>query len=1179
MQFLLDYLRNDQDYQSIHKGIQKSIEGQIASGLNGSLKTIFIATLQSDNKCPFCVVTHNMSQAQKLYDDLLEFDQQGVFLYPGNDFFMMDYINPSHHDSSRRIETLLGIIEQRARIVVAPINAITKPIAPPSVMSISYRTITVDEELPIDEFAQWLIEIGYSREAKVEEPGQFSVRGGMIDFYPFSSKNPYRIELFDVQIDSIREYDASTQRSIQSVKSVNISPCTEWPITESQYQNLGIILEEMYRNYAANRSKKDLEKFEEQFLADVGMLKDGVAPDQIGKYANLLYKKPYSLLDYLSLDTVLSIDEPGRILEKNKETEREFGEWVLSLIEAGALLPDVLPMYDGNKVFQTKHQKVLIPMMLRKFPIISAGNIVSFVSKSAQEFHGQMHLLQQEMKRWKQMNYKILIFVANKERADRVRRIFADYQIEGIEIQVGQLQNGFEMPTLKVVVLTETEIFGQKQRKAKRVSTQTNAERIKNYQELEPGDYVVHLNHGIGRYLGIETLKVNDIHRDYLRLQYAGNDSLFVPIDQMEMIQKYVGSDDKSPKLYSLNGSEWKRTKSKVKKAVQDIADDLIKLYAERKMSQGHSFHTDSEWQKEFEAMFPYDETVDQLRSISEIKQDMEQSYPMDRLLCGDVGYGKTEVAIRAAFKAVLDGKQVGILVPTTILAQQHFENFKERFSGYPIQATVISRFRSRKEITESLKALKRGEIDVIIGTHRLLSKDVEFHDLGLLIIDEEQRFGVAHKEKMKQIKKNVDVLTLTATPIPRTLHMSLLGVRDLSLIETPPENRFPVETFVMEYNPIFIREVIEREIGRGGQVYFVHNKIEGIERMADQLQSLIPGLRVAIGHGQMGEQQLEKVMLEFLDRQHDVLVSTTIIETGLDIPNVNTLIVHDADKMGLSQLYQLRGRVGRSNRVAYAYFTYKKDKVLTEVAEKRLQAIREFTELGSGFKIAMRDLAIRGAGNLLGAEQHGHIAAVGFEMYNHLLTEAIEDLKKQHDGGEHEEQEEKVEPLLEMNLNAYIPSTYIEDSMQKVEFYKKLARVKELEQSFEIEEEMIDRFGHVPEEVELLLAVTRIKSYCYKYRITHIEQLGNEIHLKLHPSENLRIDGQQLFERASRFDRIQLKAGQYITVVVDVKKLKDKEVVEILEKWLYSYDGVQVGHKQQEKKQQSQKQRKEEVG
>ncbi|OEF95757.1 transcription-repair coupling factor [Desulfuribacillus alkaliarsenatis] len=1154
MQFLREELCRDADYQSLIKGIDMKLDTQVATGMTGSLKSICIGSLQQDINRPVVVIAHTMAQAQKLYDDLLELHNDGVYLYPGNDFFMMDYIQQSENEVAQRLTTIQAILANKAQIIIAPIYAAIKPISPPEVMEVCFRDLITNTEIDIGELTSWLIETGYEREEKVEKPGQFSVRGGIIDIFPLTESEPCRIEMFDVEVESIRQYDPLTQRSNKSQEKITITPCTEWPVSKVQLKELGDRLQLALDEFSANKTKNQLEPYKEHIVPDIELLQEGLLPEHISKYTNLVYDKNYTLLDYITDDTIIVIDEPGRILEKNKETEKEFAEWITSMMEAGSLLPETFPMYQGDYVFQTKHQKILLPMLLRKFSIVQPKNIVSFVAKSAQEFHGQMHLLQQEMGRWQGCQYQIYVLVANNERRERVLRIFEDYEIKAANVHIGQLHAGFELPSNKLVVLTETEIFGRKQRKVKKATKQANSERIKSFQDLQPGDYVVHINHGVGRYLGIETLKVNDIHRDYLRVQYAKNDSLFVPIDQMELIQKYIGGDDKAPKINSLGGTEWKRAKGKVKKAVQDIADELIKLYATRTMSEGFAFNKDSEWQKEFEAMFPYEETEDQLRSVREIKEDMEKVYPMDRLLCGDVGYGKTEVAIRAAFKAVLDGKQVGVLVPTTILAQQHFENFKERFAGYPIRIAVLSRFRTRKEITDSLKALKRGEIDIIIGTHRLLSKDVSFNDLGLLIIDEEQRFGVTHKEKIKHIKKNVDVLTLTATPIPRTLHMSLLGVRDLSLIETPPANRFPVETFVMEYNPIFIREVIEREIGRGGQVYFVHNKIEGIERLAEQLRALIPDLRVVIGHGQMGEQRLEKVMLEFLDRQYDVLISTTIIETGLDIPNVNTLIVHDADKMGLSQLYQLRGRVGRSNRVAYAYFTYQKDKVLTEVAEKRLQAIREFTELGSGFKIAMRDLAIRGAGNLLGAEQHGHIAAVGFEMYNHLLAEAVEKLKNKQDGNT----EEAVEPIIDINVNAYLPDTYVKDSMQKVELYKKMSKVRDIEQAHEIEEEMLDRFGPLPEEVELLLAVTRIKSYCYTYRVTHIEQQGDIIVIKLHPSENSRINGQKLFERATRFDnRIQLQAGQYIGIVVNIKKLTQKEIVEILEKWMYSYQGV----------------------
>ncbi|GJM83448.1 hypothetical protein HMSSN139_59440 [Paenibacillus sp. HMSSN-139] len=606
-----------------------------------------------------------------------------------------------------------------------------------------------------------------------------------------------------------------------------------------------------------------------------------------------------------------------------------------------------------------------------------------------------MNVLKAEMERWKKSGAHVIMLASTDERMDRMRRVLQDYGIEEPSLLQGNLQSGFELPSVHLVVITEGEMFSQKQRKARRVGkSMDNAERIKSYTELKVGDYVVHQNHGIGKYMGIGTLEVGGIHKDYMHILYAGGDKLSVPIEQIDMIQKYVGSEDKEPKIYKLGGNEWTRVKNKVRSSVQDIADDLIKLYAERQAAPGYAFEKDTPEQQEFEGMFPYEETPDQLRAIEEIKKDMEQSRPMDRLLCGDVGYGKTEVAIRAAFKAAIEGKQVAVLVPTTILAQQHYETFRERFAGYPINIQSLSRFRSRKEQNETIKGVRQGTVDVVIGTHRILSQDLVFKDLGLLIVDEEQRFGVTHKEKLKKLKTNVDVLTLTATPIPRTLHMSMLGVRDLSVIETPPENRFPVQTYVVEHSQSLVREAIEREMARGGQIYYLYNRVQGIQEMASQISMLVPDARVGIGHGQMSEQELEKTILDFLDGEYDVLVSTSIIETGVDIPNVNTLIVHDADKMGLSQLYQLRGRVGRSNRIAYAYFTYQRDKSLTEVAEKRLQSIKEFTELGSGFKIAMRDLAIRGAGNLLGAEQHGFIASVGFDLYSQMLAEEIQKRK-----------------------------------------------------------------------------------------------------------------------------------------------------------------------------------------
>ncbi|MDB5085826.1 MAG: mfd, partial [Bacilli bacterium] len=775
----------------------------------------------------------------------------------------------------------------------------------------------------------------------------------------------------------------------------------------------------------------------------------------------------------------------------------------------------------------------------------------------------QMPLLKSELDRYRRTGYRIVFLAADGQRADRLKRILEDFGMEAEfardpstlsnrpAIFQGNLHNGFELSLLRLAVITETEVFTTKQRKIRPNRSISDAERIKSYQELKIGDYVVHLNHGIGKYIGITTLVVENTHRDYLQLEYANGDSLYVPTDQIDLVQKYVGAEEKVPKVYSLNGSEWQRVKSKAQSSVQDIAQDLIKLYAARQAALGHSFSADTPWQSEFEAMFPYEETPDQLKSIIEIKRDMEETRPMDRLLCGDVGYGKTEVAIRAAFKSVMDGKQVAVLVPTTILAQQHYQTFNERCAGFPVRIEVLSRFRTKAQCNEVIKGVKEGSIDIVIGTHRLLNKSVQFKDLGLLVIDEEQRFGVTHKEKIKQLKNNVDCLTLTATPIPRTLHMSMLGIRDLSVIETPPENRFPIQTYVVEYSDGLVREAIERELGRGGQVYFLFNKVREIDRMAERIRALVPDARVVVGHGQMNEEELERVMLEFLEGEADVLVSTTIIETGIDIPNVNTLIVNDADHMGLSQLYQLRGRVGRSNRVAYAFFTYQRDKVLTEVAEKRLQAIKEFTELGSGFKIAMRDLSIRGAGNLLGAEQHGFIASVGFDLYSQMLTTTIEELKG-------EAKEKTVEPSVELAVDAYIPEVFIPDPVQKIEIYKKFVSAKTLDQVTDLEEEIEDRFGDLPLEVRQLLAIVRIKLCAAAYGFDSITRQGHDVSLRLHEKENARIQGDKLFALSKKFpNRMNLTAGKNIVITLRVKGLSSTESVALLEQFMQEFPSV----------------------
>ena len=750
------------------------------------------------------------------------------------------------------------------------------------------------------------------------------------------------------------------------------------------------------------------------------------------------------------------------------------------------------------------------------------GAIWNFQYRPMQQFFSQMGLLKAELDRWEKQQQTVLFLVADDERAKKLDHNFRDHEIYApvtkadklitgrSQIVVGSLQSGFEMPQDHLVVVTEKEIFQKVKRKKARRQTITNAERLKSYNELKPGDYVVHANHGIGKYIGMETLEVDGVHQDYITILYQNDDKLFIPVTQLNLIQKYVASESKTPKINKLGGSEWSKTKRKVSGKIEDIADDLIALYAKRESEKGFAFGPDDAYQKQFEDAFPYTETDDQLRSAAEIKRDMEKPKPMDRLLVGDVGFGKTEVALRAAFKSIKESKQVAFLVPTTILAQQHYETMLDRFEGFPVNIGLLSRFRTKKQQAETLEQIRTGQVDIVVGTHRLLSQDVKFSDLGLLVIDEEQRFGVKHKERLKQLRSQVDVLTLTATPIPRTLHMSMLGVRDLSVIETPPENRYPIQTYVMEKNPGAIREAIQRELARDGQVFYLYNRVETIEKKVDELQALVPEARIGYAHGQMTEIQLENTLLDFIEGQYDILVTTTIIETGVDIPNVNTLFVENADYMGLSTLYQLRGRVGRSNRVAYAYFMYEPQKILNEVSEKRLQAIKDFTELGSGFKIAMRDLSIRGAGNLLGAQQHGFIDAVGFDMYSQMLEEAV--ARKQ---GKNI-QSEKTSVEIDLGIDAYLPGTYITDERQKIEVYKRIRELENEEQLDELQDDLLDRFGEYPDEVAHLLTIGQIKMDGDRALLDSIRKIGQQIKVTLSKVGTKTYTVEQLFEALS---------------------------------------------------------------
>ncbi|PYZ91550.1 transcription-repair coupling factor [Salipaludibacillus keqinensis] len=1175
MEGLINTIYDGDDVSSIVAGLEANLSEQMVSGLTGSARSLILAAIYKKTEKSQLVVTHNLFQAQKLFDDLSTIvGGENVFLYPVNELISSEVAVASPEMRGQRLEALNQWGANHNAIIIAPVAGVRRLLPPPSMWKERQFLFRVGEEMELTSMLTECISMGYQRVEMVSAPGQLSIRGGIVDIYPLTEEHPIRIELFDTEVDSIRFFDVETQRSISQEEQVTIGPAKEILLNDEDFQRGAEKLESQLA--ASLKKMKDpvvKEKLAEQAGTEIDWLKQGVMFDGMYKYMSMYYEKNHTLIDYMPEGGAIFVDEVSRVQEVVQNLEREEADWQTTMLSQGAAVADLQMSQSWDHILQeTAAPKLFLSLFLRHVPSTNPQNIVNIQSKTMQNFHGQLNLLKNEVTRWKEAGYSISFICADKDRAERMKSVLEDYEIEAAivgselppvkgqaQISVGSFMTGFELPLQRMIVITEEEVFTKKTRKPKRKQKLSNAERIKSYSELKVGDWVVHVNHGIGKYLGIDTLKVGDIHKDYMHISYAGNDKLYVPVEQIDQVQKYIGSEDANPKLYALGGSDWKKVKKKVKSSVQDIAEDLIKVSAERERSKGHAFSQDGPEQQEFEASFPYQETDDQLQSIEEIKKDMERERPMDRLLCGDVGYGKTEVALRAAFKAIMDGKQVAILVPTTILAQQHYETIRERFQDFAINIGLLSRFRTRKELKQTGEGLKKGTCDIVVGTHRLLSKDIVFKDLGLLIVDEEQRFGVTHKEKIKQLKANVDVLTLTATPIPRTLHMSMLGVRDLSVIETPPENRFPVQTYVVEYNESLVREAIERELARGGQVYFLYNRVEDIESMADKISMLVPEANVQFAHGRMTETELETVMLDFLEGNTEVLVTTTIIETGVDIPNVNTLIINNADRMGLSQLYQLRGRVGRSNRVAYAYFTHQRDKVLTEVAEKRLQSIKEFTELGSGFKIAMRDLSIRGAGNLLGAEQHGFIASVGFDLYSQMLKEAIDERKE---STEKHEPKKPKEPEIELDVkvDAYIPESYIPDSKQKIDMYKRFKSLESQRDLLDLQNEMIDRFGEYPSEVGYLFSVSKIKLLSKQEKIDSISEKNQQCKVVLSEETTSRIDGSKLFTLVNKISpKLHLSmAGSQIVIHLKTKSIDDSKYMKILEQVLSKLDEVQ---------------------
>ncbi|WP_424309414.1 transcription-repair coupling factor [Carnobacterium sp.] len=1114
------FLAESPDVKGLLAGIGEQ-KVQLVTGLAGSARTLITHTILEKKKRPIILITHNLFHARQLLEDFSGFiAEENLHLFPVEEMLYAEMSISSPEARTERVAALDFLISGKPGIVIVPLAGIRKLLPPKKIWGNARFEVQLGGELDVSGMARKLVDMGYIRQQLVGSPGEFSIRGGIIDIYPLTEEHPIRIDLFDVEVDSLRFFNADNQRSIKNIESITILPAIDTLYTHDLLQSAA---PNFSRAVVANielLKDADAKQTFTQYITPVMDAFDKGEPiDQLALFTDYIYSESTSILDYISKKSIVILDEYPRIMETERQLIKEETEWITEKLSENRILREQVVSNDFRTKIKTIKQDLLYFSLFQKgMGNLRFSEIHPFSYRNTQQFFGQMPLLKTEMDRWIKQNNTVIVMVPTDERAKKVQQIFKDFEIVSkvikpkkievgkVQILKGTIQNGFELPTDKLVLLTERELFNKVTKKTPRRQTLSNAERLKSYNELNPGDFVVHVNHGIGKYTGMETLTIDGIHQDYMSIIYKDEAKLFIPVTQLNLLQKYVSSEAKTPKINKLGGTEWAKTKKKVASKIEDIADELIELYAAREQEVGYSFPSDNDYQQEFENAFPYTETPDQLRSTAEIKHDMESKKPMDRLLVGDVGYGKTEVAMRAIFKAVQEGKQAAFLVPTTILAQQHYETLKQRFAEFPIEIGLLSRFRTKKQQAETIEGIRKGQVDIIIGTHRILSKDIEFQDIGLLIVDEEQRFGVKHKEKLKQLKAQVDVLTLTATPIPRTLHMSMLGVRDLSVIETPPANRYPIQTYVMEQNLGAVREAIEREMARGGQAFYLHNRVATIEKKVEELKQLIPEARIGFAHGQMTENQLENVLFQFIEGEYDVLVTTTIIETGVDIPNVNTLFVENADHMGLSQLYQLRGRVGRSNRVAYAYFLYQADKVLNEVSEKRLQAIKDFTELGSGFKIAMRDLSIRGAGNLLGSQQHGFIDSVGFDLYSEMLSEAV--ARKR--GLEQKEETTQVE--IDLGINAYLPGTYIEDERQKIEVYKRIRELRDEETYVQLQDEIIDRFGEYPDEVADLLVIGLIKLYSERALIETIRRSDEEIELIFSESGSSTLPAEEVF-------------------------------------------------------------------
>ncbi|CAG5257691.1 transcription-repair coupling factor [Streptococcus pneumoniae] len=1150
---LLDLLSENDQIKKWHQNLTDK-KRQLILGLSTSTKALAIASsLEKEDR--IVLLTSTYGEAEGLVSDLISIlGEELVYPFLVDDAPMVEFLMSSQEKIISRVEALRFLTDSSKKgILVCNIAASRLILPSPNAFKDSIVKISVGEEYDQHAFIHQLKENGYRKVTQVQTQGEFSLRGDILDIFEISQLEPCRIEFFGDEIDGIRSFEVETQLSKENKTELTIFPASDMLLREKDYQRGQSALEKQISKTLSPILKSYLEEILSSFHQ-----KQSHADSR--KFLSLCYDKTWTVFDYIEKDTPIFFDDYQKLMNQYEVFERELAQYFTEELQNSKAFSDMQYFSDIEQIYKKQSPVTFFSNLQKGLGNLKFDKIYQFNQYPMQEFFNQFSFLKEEIERYKKMDYTIILQSSNSMGSKTLEDMLEEYQIkldsrdktsickESVNLIEGNLRHGFHFVDEKILLITEHEIFQKKLKRRFRRQHVSNAERLKDYNELEKGDYVVHHIHGIGQYLGIETIEIKGIHRDYVSVQYQNGDQISIPVEQIHLLSKYISSDGKAPKLNKLNDGHFKKAKQKVKNQVEDIADDLIKLYSERSQLKGFAFSADDDDQDAFDDAFPYVETDDQLRSIEEIKRDMQASQPMDRLLVGDVGFGKTEVAMRAAFKAVNDHKQVVILVPTTVLAQQYYTNFKERFQNFAVNIDVLSRFRSKKEQTATLEKLKNGQVDILIGTHRVLSKDVVFADLGLMIIDEEQRFGVKHKETLKELKKQVDVLTLTATPIPRTLHMSMLGIRDLSVIETPPTNRYPVQTYVLEKNDSVIRDAVLREMERGGQVYYLYNKVDTIVQKVSELQELIPEASIGYVHGRMSEVQLENTLLDFIEGQYDILVTTTIIETGVDIPNANTLFIENADHMGLSTLYQLRGRVGRSNRIAYAYLMYRPEKSISEVSEKRLEAIKGFTELGSGFKIAMRDLSIRGAGNLLGKSQSGFIDSVGFELYSQLLEEAI----AKRNGNANANTRTKGNAELILQIDAYLPDTYISDQRHKIEIYKKIRQIDNRVNYEELQEELIDRFGEYPDVVAYLLEIGLVKSYLDKVFVQRVERKDNKrkdnkITIQFEKVTQRLFLAQDYFKALSVTN---LKAGiaenkGLMELVFDVQNKKDYEILE----------------------------------